>query len=722
MKLISAHLLQIVFIAMASVVMADIKYVDNGAVERDAVWDGVDGHSYSCPNGTGSGYSTIQAAMDAMTPGSTIYMRSGVYYETHIDMTSCRHGLTDAKNKLASYPGEWAVIDGQYEEPSYFRPAVLWATGGAGFSNWIFERFEVTGGGDPVTLPGTGAGIYLGSPKNVEFRYLYVHDNYTMAQGHGYAGGIMLAGPANCVVEYCYFKGNGSPWYLERNIVRIERSGDIVTVETSEPHTFSVGWYPRIQAVPDTSFNTIVYSGILSVTSPTTFTYRQAGPDAVSNGGTAINTGYDRGTSNAQLAVTADYRYARSVSLDTAMYGNVYRYNLFDGTTSIGQGGVTAFVHKGMQRLTGYELAETGAGGATQNERGEWTTGTPYVVNDVVYSGSVTFGPYYKCIQAHDPGAANQPPSGAEWSRYWTYCDNLPNDDSLREYGDKIHHNIIRNLGVGFRIDQDYCQVYNNIIWLSANNNDPLLVFESKDGFNGGRRGSTRTCFYNNTAYAAGGMGVGFSVASRSSDPLYDCATDGNIVVWGYGYAQNNVIMRASHGYDHTFLFAEMRGNENCTPPNPLNPMDGHFLFHRNLFFNNDVYGGGKVIRLSDREYTPDEIDATPASDITWQINSGELFRGNIGADKYRTNGAFVLDSSHTIATGGIGGMHPYLHGVEMPVYVGANNPEDDEWVAGVLSLETVSSLQNAGSGNPSWVEGGTSPKPPTGLRLISYD
>ncbi|OGS37808.1 MAG: hypothetical protein A2293_11560 [Elusimicrobia bacterium RIFOXYB2_FULL_49_7] len=619
-------------------------YVDKGG--HGAIWDGIDGHAYECPNGNGTGFSTIQAAMNAMTVGSTIFMRGGTYNETHIDMTYCRHGLPNAKNKISSYPGEWAVVDGQYANPSYYRPAVFWATGGASFSNWIFERFEITGGGDPVTLPVEGAGIYINDgPEGLEFRYLYIHDNCSTTVGSGKAGGISLNAPGNCIIEYCYIKGNGNP-----------------------------------------------------------------------NG--------DRVSSNGQIAVTSDYRYAQPVTLETAMHSNIYRYNLIDGHSNTGYGSVAAFVHKGMQRLTGYELAETQAGGPTQNHCGIWATGVNYVLNDVIYaaSGSVTFGPYYKCVQAHTSDTNNQPVTGANWQSYWIYNDNLPNDTSFREYGDKIHHNIIRNVSLGLRIDQDYCQVYNNIIWLSANNGDQLLVFESKDGFNGGRRGSTKTCFYNNTAYADGGMGVGFSVASRSSDEIYDCLTDGNVAAWGYGYAQNNIIMGAIHGYDSSFLFAEMTGNLNCDPPNPLNPADGHFLFHRNLFFNNEYYDGGKVIRMSNQEYTPSEIDATPASDITWQINSGTLFQGTSGADQYRTISSFLLDGSHTIANGGVGGNHPYLSRAAMPAYIGATNPGNDNWVAGVSGLANISNLQNAPEGNPDWIEDSetqtntTPPSPPCGL------
>ncbi|OGS23682.1 MAG: hypothetical protein A2314_01100 [Elusimicrobia bacterium RIFOXYB2_FULL_50_12] len=545
-------------------------YVDKGL--HDAIWDGVDGHSYTCSNGTGTGYSTIQGAMNAMIQGTTIYMRGGTYNETHIDMTYCRHGLSYAKNKLTSYPGEWAIIDGQYADPAYFRPAVLWATGGARFSNWIFERFEITGGGDPVTLPGEGAGIYINDgPEGCEFRYLYIHDNYSGVSGPGKAGGISLNAPINCVIEYCYIKGNGNP--------------------TAE-----------------------------------------------------------RVTSNSQIAITSDYKYGALIDPALSMHSNIIRYNLLDGQGNLGYG-VTGFCHKGFQRLTGYEYGET----------------------------------------------AN--PS-----------DVYPNDSSLREYGDKIHHNIIINCSTGLRIDQDYCQVYNNIIWLRDGTSDPLIGIESADGQPTTRRGSYYSCFYNNTIYAANSINaIFFAIGTWGHDrgaPAYyhwDCSADGNTCPWAYGYAANNVIQAAMHGYDSMFLSAEMSGNLNCAAPAPVDLLN--YNMPRNLFYQCEDYGG-HVMRFSNIDYTAPEIDATSVSDITWRLDTGLLFKGSSGADKYTTIGSFPVDETHTIANGGAGGTHPYLADVSIPSYIGATNPGDNVWVAGVLGLNPGYFTIITSGITPSWAEG----------------
>ena len=193
-----------------SMAQTGILFVDNSLPSE--ITDG----SYSIENRDNSGadgnaYVTIQAAINAMEPGNIIYLRGGTYHETHIDLTVCRHGLPEAKNTLKSYPGEWAIVDGQYQDPGYFRPSVFWGTGGAGMSYWVFEDMEITGGGHPSENIYLGAGIYLESPHHCEFRRLYVHDNYMKVNIPGHAGGLILDKMYECLVEYCYLKGNGNP-------------------------------------------------------------------------------------------------------------------------------------------------------------------------------------------------------------------------------------------------------------------------------------------------------------------------------------------------------------------------------------------------------------------------------------------------------------------------------------------------------------------------------
>lgn len=72
-----------------------------------------------------------------------------------------------------------------------------------------------------------------------------------------------------------------------RNVIEAVRSGEVVTFTTAAAHGFRVGSNLTIENVADASFN---QSGlyVASVPSPTTFTARQSGPDASSNGGRAV--------------------------------------------------------------------------------------------------------------------------------------------------------------------------------------------------------------------------------------------------------------------------------------------------------------------------------------------------------------------------------------------------------------------------------------------------
>ncbi len=85
------------------------------------------------------------------------------------------------------------------------------------------------------------------------------------------------------------------------------------------------------------------------------------------------------------------------------------------------------------------------------------------------------------------------------------------------------------------------------------------------------------------------------------------------------------------------------------------------------------------------------------------------LFQGTAGAEQYITRSDHVVEGTITIANGGIGGNHPYLPGVALPSYLGATNPDDHAWVAGLLNDVTSEAWLKAQAGDaaPAWVEGG---------------
>ncbi len=70
--------------------------------------------------------------------------------------------------------------------------------------------------------------------------------------------------------------------------------------------------------------------------------------------------------------------------------------------------------------------------------------------------------------------------------------------------------------------------------------------------------------------------------------------------------------------------------------------------------------------------------------------------------------------NSKTIANGGIGGAHPLLASVTIPSYIGAADPNDNSWVAGVLCLTDTETLKTGGMQGPVC---GQRPKPISTLK-----
>lgn len=67
----------IIFLILSTQAWGANIYVDDET--HGATWDGTNGHSYTCAHVTGTGYTTIQAAINACSVGDTIYMRAGTY-------------------------------------------------------------------------------------------------------------------------------------------------------------------------------------------------------------------------------------------------------------------------------------------------------------------------------------------------------------------------------------------------------------------------------------------------------------------------------------------------------------------------------------------------------------------------------------------------------------------------------------------------------------------
>jgi len=197
---------------------ADI-YVDQTLSQN--ITDG----KYSIANRNNSGsdgnaYTTAQAAINAMNPGDHIYLRNGTYQEGHIQISPEKNptdgNWSDNYNLLASYKGEWAVLDGENNITISYttaanRSSVIGQVAGQseqGLSYWKFERIEIKNG---RRSDGAAASGFWGNNGPFWFKYCYIHDNYvTNSIGYYNNGGLKGCTWHDSIVEYCWFERNGA--------------------------------------------------------------------------------------------------------------------------------------------------------------------------------------------------------------------------------------------------------------------------------------------------------------------------------------------------------------------------------------------------------------------------------------------------------------------------------------------------------------------------------
>jgi len=202
--------------------------------------------TYSIAKRNGSGnagnaYTTVQAAINAMSPGDHIYLRGGTYQEGHIQIPPSKNGTSWKKgkyNKICSFPGEWAVLDGQNncsqgkgeEGPGVVLGFCYWEFSDiASLKYWHFERIEIKNGSNRA---GTFAAGFWGGGGPFKFRFLYIHDNVATYAGNNPAG---LKGHhwRDSLVEYCYFNNNGMAYGTDNNPANILIYGDYNVEQTA---------------------------------------------------------------------------------------------------------------------------------------------------------------------------------------------------------------------------------------------------------------------------------------------------------------------------------------------------------------------------------------------------------------------------------------------------------------------------------------------------------
>jgi hypothetical protein len=245
MKYLISILLTIVL--FSSPAWATFRYVDTPPAESGSDWNGSNGGSYTGSPGGGFGYTTIQAGVNAMNKGDIIYMRGDTY-----DVGDNAISL-DGKNgtswtegnfyKMASYPGEWAIVDGERRTP---HGVVIYGKFPAYDSDvetnyWILERFEITGGG-ATSGENTCSAIWLNVGPFI-YRYLYIHDNLSWTFTDNGAA-ITSFSAENSTIEYCRFDNNGSSSSTSHNnghilMSSIQNNEDIVAANGYNPVTLS---------------------------------------------------------------------------------------------------------------------------------------------------------------------------------------------------------------------------------------------------------------------------------------------------------------------------------------------------------------------------------------------------------------------------------------------------------------------------------------------------
>jgi len=264
--------------------------------------------------------------------------------------------------------------------------------------------------------------------------------------------------------------------------------------------------------------------------------------------------------------------------------------------------------------------------------------------------------------------------------------DNSASNMEMKENGDKIHHNIVRDFRQkGIEGRQDFIQIYNNIV---ISDHVQSGIKAGCDEFNTDREPFYATV-YNNML-----IGVDLSV-EHQADGLYGPPYH------PYIYFYNNIVEDVGSAHndgrnDINILFGYTSRGENAID------MDTVFV-ENNLLYGRSASDAVIETGGNGNEYSAASFVAAGYASEFYATTASGL---HPGSDEYEVDGSFVLEGSTTVADGGLGGAHPYLDGVSIPSYVGAINPDDGDWVDGVLGLDDVGYLRDASEGGPDWVEG----------------
>ena len=309
-------------------------------------------------------------------------------------------------------------------------------------------------------------------------------------------------------------------------------------------------------------------------------------------------------------------------------------------------------------------------------------------------------------------GGATTSSNGAfkyKGSQMLDYSDYASRNYIYKAYGDDVHHNIlIRHGGTTYgdstMLRQDYIQFHHNIL------------VGPNQGLHCGQRSTWRRwgrCVYNNTLIDCGyrewfdDQGWSSQGAPFESD----------------SYVKNNVIWynAGSDEYNYAVMFWWFLGGGGVLPGENAQHITNQD-FDNNYFYGNytdsatnfhlaaewtSVYPG-----VNDYlgYFTTSAYDTQYGNSGNYEKASSEgsdnLRVGASGADLYTLRSAHVMSGSTTLGNGGVNEPHPYLAGITIPSYMGANHPTDYAWIAGVLNDVGDYTWLRDQTSDPSWIPG----------------
>jgi hypothetical protein len=206
-------------------------------------------HTYNATarncSGSDWAFKTVQMALDSMSVGDSILLRGGTYQQGQINIPKTKTGTSWVAgnfNSIRSYPGEWAVIDGQRSLPNATEGILI---NGDSLVYWKFEYLEIKNGVRENDSASYGIHFHYGP---VIIRYCNIHDNDCSWGGNNPAG-ISAIVPTKCTIEYCYFKNNAgtSNW----NQSQLELMTDYAWAAIASGGYFDTLTTPRGKGVHD---------------------------------------------------------------------------------------------------------------------------------------------------------------------------------------------------------------------------------------------------------------------------------------------------------------------------------------------------------------------------------------------------------------------------------------------------------------------------------------